>query len=63
MLKRFSGKNFQIPSKSGTKMAVWGKGDVNVKEFVTLNRNSLARNRVYVFCINFRGGVLAVGDF
>ena len=66
MLKLFSAENVQVRSKSGPKMAVFGeKGDVDVK-FMVLRPpkgTSLRRTASFdVFCIDVRGGVLAVGD-
>ena len=49
MLKLFFGENFEVPSKSGPEMAVFGgKGGVNVKFwFCDPKRHILAQNRVF----------------
>jgi len=49
MLKLFSAENFQVPSKSGLKMAGFGEmGGVNVKFwFCDAKRHILSRNPVF----------------
>ena len=49
MLKAFLSENFEVPSKTGPKMAVFGVKGVKCLPFgfATAKRHVLARNRVF----------------